>query len=127
MRPVYKSIIADSTPSILVRVSDGVIIDSSPIVASMFGYLEDELLGRTIMDLMPEEFRVRHLQHLQHYSKDPQVRSMGEAKASLYGIDKKGLRFEIEIILVPNYKLGFLTAVATILKRRTEKLLDSHS
>lgn len=120
MRPTYREIISSSTPAVLVRVSDGMIIDCSPIVCSMFGYLDDELIGHTVMDLMPKEFRERHLQHLQHYAKDPHVRSMGDSKMDLYGLSKKGEQFRIEIILVPSYKLGYLSAVATILKRRPE-------
>lgn len=121
MRPVYKEVIANGTPSILVRVSDGVILDSSPVIETMFGYLPDELVGKTIFDLMPERFRAGHQKHLGYYTQDPHVRSMGDAKMDLYGITKKGEEISIEIILVPTYRLGFLAVVATILRNRPEK------
>lgn len=118
LRPHYREAIADSTPSVLVDPRDGVILECSRVVSDMFGYIDGELVGKTIMEMMPERFRGVHLQHLAHYSKAPQVRSMGEAKADLFGMSKSGTEFQIEIILVPTWKLGFLAVVATILKRR---------
>lgn len=117
-RPLYREVIADSTPSVLVNMADGVILESSHVVSSMFGYLDDEMIGKTIYHLMPERFREAHRKHFENYKKDPHVRSMGEAKTELFGIAKNGTEFQIEIILVPTWKLGFLAVVATILKRR---------
>lgn len=121
LRPHYREVIADSTPSVLVDPRDGSILECSRVVSDMFGYIEGELIGKSITDLMPQRFREVHKQHLSHYAKDPQVRSMGEAKADLFGISKKGEEFQIEIILVPTWKLGFLAVVATILKRRPQQ------
>lgn len=118
MRPLYKEVIAACTPSILVRVSDGTILDSSSVVAQQFGYLDDELIGKTIFDLMPERFREPHKKHLGHYTQDPHVRSMGDAKMELFGVTKKGVEMPIEIILVPTWRLGYLAVVATILRAR---------
>ena len=67
----------------------------------MFGYSNDELLGRSIEGLIPERFREAHLIHRAQYARSPHVRAMGSGM-DLAGRHKDGHEFPIEA------GLGFL-------------------
>src|SRR5215469_439839 len=66
----------------------------------LFGYKQDEILGRPVEFLIPERFRERHQAHRGKFSAEPQVRPMG-AKLQLFGFRKDGTEFPVEISLSP--------------------------
>lgn len=73
---------------------DSVIATANPAAGSVFGYEAAELVGRSLTDLMPERFRLPHLQGMRRYLET------GERRIPWRGIELRGLhRTGREIIL----------------------------
>jgi len=66
----------------------------------LFGYKREELLGKTVENLMPERFRGNHLGHREQYAKAPRLGMMGSGM-ELFGRHKDGTEFPVEISLSP--------------------------
>ena len=66
----------------------------------MFGYGRDELVGKSIDQLVPDHVRPRHAHHLTSYTAAPRLRPMG-SDLDLRGRHKDGTEFPVEISLSP--------------------------
>jgi PAS domain S-box-containing protein len=66
----------------------------------LFGYRRDEMLGKAIEMLVPQQVRSRHVDHRATYTKDPHPRPMGIG-LELAGIRKDGTEVPVEISLSP--------------------------
>jgi PAS domain S-box-containing protein len=97
---VLKSIFEVSPDAILVTDSEGMIRGANPCAAVLFGYTEQEFLGKPVEDLVPERFRPRHAIHRENYNAFPRSRRMGVAE-SLFGLRKDGSEFPVDIMLKP--------------------------
>jgi len=80
--------------------SDGRILLINRQTERLFGYSRDELLGRAVEILVPEQFHKAHASHRNSYFAEPKVREMG-AGLELAGRRKDGSEFPIEISLSP--------------------------
>lgn len=91
----------DAAPDAMIIInSAGVIQFVNRQVFALFGYLHDDLIGRSIEELMPERFRARHVGHRDRYVSNVRVRPMG-AGLDLYGRRKDCSEFPVEISLSP--------------------------
>jgi PAS domain S-box-containing protein len=66
----------------------------------MFGYSRDELVGKEIEMLVPEDFRNIHRKDRATYYADPSIRPMGVGR-ELSACKKSGVEFPVEISLSP--------------------------
>jgi PAS domain S-box-containing protein len=117
-KPIFDEQITRCVSAIIVDMSDGTIVYSTQPANELFGYVNGGLDGKNITALMPERFRGAHANHLMNYSHAPRPRQMGEAQMALFGIDRLGNEFKIEISLYPTEIINKKCAVATILKMR---------
>lgn len=86
----------------------------------LFGYANEELVGRSVEDLVPDSVRPRHREIREEYQSNPGPRAMGEGK-ELYGRRKDGSEVPVEIALSPcNYhgKPHVLAAIRDVSARR---------
>jgi PAS domain S-box-containing protein len=106
--------VLDSAPDAMVIVdASGSIVFANRQVATLFGYEPQQLLGRSVEQLLPERFRGRHFEHRRHYSSHLRTRSMG-AGLDLAALRRDGTEFPVEISLSPITDPSGLLVVAAI-------------
>ncbi len=93
-----KTIFNTATESWVLTDSKGVIVMINPITEQMFGYSEDELLGKKIEILMPKPGRKEHVPLRQSYVKHPRKRPHGIG-VEVIGLRKDNSEFPVEISL----------------------------
>ncbi len=89
-------------------ISEGIIIvnEKQEIVASngaantMFGYEDNELLGRDLNLLIPKDYHKNHRKHFNNFIDHSDRRQMGHGR-DLYGLRKDGTKFPVEAGLNP--------------------------
>lgn len=69
-------------------------------VEALFGYARQELLGKSVEQLVPERFRNHHMILRAAFQKAPEGRLMGAGR-ELFGLRKDGSEFPLEIGLNP--------------------------
>jgi PAS domain S-box-containing protein len=84
--------------AILIVDAAGKIVMVNPATQAMFGYSLDELLGKPVELLVPQQFRAGHKAHRDDYFSHPQMRPMGLGM-DLQACRKDGTNFFAEISL----------------------------
>ncbi len=118
-----------ATEGILVVNEQGEITRFNPSAEKLFGYKQQELVGKQIEALIPKRFSA-HTRHREQYSAHPHARSMG-AGMDLYGLRKDGTEIPVEISLSPysNAEGKFVIAfiVDITLRKQAEERLKNYS
>jgi PAS domain S-box-containing protein len=105
---------------------EGLITFANRQVAGVFGYEREELIGRTIEDLMPVRFRKRHHEHMSRFNDRPYDRPMGGVSIDLIALHKDGTEFSAEISLTNvDERMGFLV-IAVVRDVTERKLLEQY-
>ena len=94
-------------------VSEGILVvnDEQLIVAAnlsahtMFGYVNEELIGQPLNKLIPSDYRKTHNNYVKGFIKKGDKRQMGQGR-SIYGCKKNGDEFPVEAGLNPFKILG---------------------
>lgn len=97
---IFQQLFNHVTESILVTDKEGKITKINPATEKLFGFMQEELLGKTVEYLMPSRFIEHHINHRSTYSKNPHSRSMGIG-LDLYAQRKDKSEFPVEISLSP--------------------------
>jgi PAS domain S-box-containing protein len=93
---MFHSLLESAPDAIIIADGAGQIVLVNARTEKLFGYLRDELLGKSVDSLVPEHARgVRA-----GYVNRPYIRAMGEIP-ELYGVRKNGEEFPVEISLTP--------------------------
>jgi PAS domain S-box-containing protein len=111
----------EAAPDAILEVDrDGIIVLMNATTERLFGYTRDELCGRNVDILVPDEVRARHAHHRANYSAHPLTRPMGSG-LRLQGQRKDGTRFPVEISLSPfESENGF--RIGAIIRDVTERV-----
>jgi PAS domain S-box-containing protein len=124
----------DSAPDTVVVVDgDGRIARANAQIEQMFGFGQEELVGKPVEVLLSERFRRSHVRHREGYLAEPRTRPMG-AGLELFCRRKDGTEIPVDIMLSPVERAegGLVIAVVRditnrkraeeALKRREEEL-----
>lgn len=104
----------DSCPDGLLLVdAAGLIQLANPIAETLFGRTEDDLVGSSIDELVPPEFRATHPQRRGAYTAAPTSRPMGTG-LELFAQHSSGEMFPVEISLSPCTIEDAVFTIATI-------------
>jgi len=91
----------ESAPNATVMIDQqGNIVMANSHAMKLFGYVREELVGRSVEVLVPERFRGGHPEHRMGFSSSPRARPMGAGR-DLYAVRKDGSEFPVEIGLNP--------------------------
>lgn len=124
----------DASPNGMLMVDrDRTLILVNSKIEEIFGYTRDELIGKSIEILVPDEFKEVHPKLVKTYLHRPEARNMGIGR-ELFGRHKSGKLISVEIGLRPisvadgTYVIGSVVdishrkAAEQEIKRKTEEL-----
>lgn len=90
------SVVQLAPDALVLANADGHIVFWNPSAARMFGYSEEEALGRPLTSLMPERFREAHLRGFHRVCESGESRLIGKT-LELNGLSKAGREFPLEL------------------------------
>jgi len=122
-------LLVESAPDAMVVVDgNGQIVLVNAQAERLFGYLREEMLGRSVELLVPEGSRAQHAKDRKAFAAGREARKMG-AHPDLKGVRKGGGEFPVEIALSPiSTEQGLLVCAAIrdlTERRRAEEALRS--
>ena len=106
--------LVDAAPDGIVMADEhGSILFANRRTEELFGYGREQLLGRSVEELLPEPLRQVHRAHRTRYRAEPRLRSMG-AGLVLFARRADGTEFPVEIGLSPIETSEGLRVVAVV-------------
>jgi diguanylate cyclase (GGDEF)-like protein/PAS domain S-box-containing protein len=109
----YRVIVESAADGILVVAADGTIASATDRALALFGYTEDQVLGRPVELLLPEALRAGHRHLREQFVADPQRRPVGKG-LELQARRRDGGLFPVEVSLSPMHTDGGLQVTAII-------------
>jgi PAS domain S-box-containing protein len=94
----FRSVFESATDAIVLADPEGRIISWNRAARAIFGYLEDEVLGRPLTILMPPRYRGRHEAGMIRVREGGASRVVGRT-LEMYGLRKDGAEFPIELAI----------------------------
>ena len=125
----FRSLAESANDAVIAADGEGLILSWNRAAEEIFGYEEDEVLGKDLTLLMPERYRKRHHKGIKRYREGGKSRVVG-GTAEFEGLRKNGTEFPLELSLgswqTDNevYYSGVLRDVSER-KRAEEELLEA--
>lgn len=107
-------LLSSAPDAIVVVRRDGNIVLTNDRVEVLFGYRQEELLGRPVEVLVPTRLAERHAHLREAYFCEPNVRLAHGRSGDLIGQRKDGSEFPVDIMLSPINAEAGLLAIASI-------------
>ncbi|MGH9388738.1 MAG: PAS domain S-box protein, partial [Vicinamibacteria bacterium] len=124
----FRLVVEGAPIAILVTDARGRIVLVNPRAEAVFGYVADEMLGKTIDLLVPDRVTKKHLEHRAGYVKAPAARAMGAGR-ELAARRKDGTEVPVEVALTPIRTREGLHVLASVVdisdRRRAEAEIES--
>lgn len=117
----YRELLEAAPDAIIEVDEEGRILTLNAVTEKSFGYSREELLGKNVDILVPDDVRARHAGYRAAYRTHPITRPMGSG-LELHGRRKDGTTFPVEISLSPvKSEDGFrVTAIIRDISARRE-------
>lgn len=116
----FRKVFDASTNGILLVDKEGKIVMHNKIVQDIFGYQDDEWNGMAVEELIPKDFRKKHVKIRENFASDPEAKMMGIDR-DLTGVGKDGKKVPLRIGLSP-LSLGSERYVLAIVVDMTERV-----
>jgi PAS domain S-box-containing protein len=116
----FQALFDHSSLGIVISNASGIIERVNPYAAQIFGYGINELVGKVVEVLLPEDLRERHVNYREQYIANPQPRAMGR-NINLLAVKKDGKSFPVEVSLTffeSNGKRLIVSFINDITERR---------
>lgn len=125
------SSILEAIPDTIVIVNkSGLILSANSQITPLFGYLDEEIVGKPLEVLLPDRFRNKHRVYLQRFFLNPKPRLIA-INTELVGLHKNGDEIPLEIRLNPlvSSKNGpiCIASVRDISERKYEKIIKDRN
>jgi PAS domain S-box-containing protein len=120
---IYQLALHAAPSGIMVVGERGDIRFANQTLADMFGHRLEELLGKPVEILLPEQYFAAHRRHVENYARRPEPRPMGAGR-DLEGVSKDGRRFPVEIGLRPAQTDSGWVVVATVIDISRRKAIE---
>jgi PAS domain S-box-containing protein len=95
---ILHALIETAAEGYLVTDEKGIIIFTNSQIETLFGYTKKEIIGKSIELLIPVEYRNKHVEYREAYSRNPQKRSMGN-NLELWSVKKDLTKFRVQVSL----------------------------
>lgn len=118
----FIALLESAPDSMVITESDGTIIMVNKQTEILFKYSRDEIIGKKVEVLIPEEYHKRHSKHRTEYAEKPRTRPMGLG-LDLFGRKKDGIVFPVEVSLSPMQwdttgKIMIIAAIRDVSKQK---------
>ncbi len=110
----FRAAVEASPSGILMVDPDGTILLANSTIETIFGYSSEELVARSVEQLLPEDVAERHPALREEFLENPTARPMGVGR-NLFGLRKDGSLVPLEIGLNPYTKDGNTFVLASII------------
>jgi PAS domain S-box-containing protein len=97
-RKQLNALFENSTEGIILTNRKGEIVLVNPEARRLFMYDNEEMLGKQIEMLVPQQSRMSHLQYREEYVQSPSNRNMAHGR-ELFAVKKNGHEFPVEVSL----------------------------
>ena len=126
---LHRSIFEFAPYSMIVINRHGTIVCINFQVSEMFGYTAEELVGKSILELLPQYFREDEIPQNENYLQNLKLREISGGE--LYALHKNKTEFPVDILLSP-FEIGrevlIIAAVRNIERRkRDEETLQNYA
>ena len=108
-----RTLVNSAPDGIVMADEDGRIVFANQRAHELFGFDRDELRGRSVDELLPDQLRQAHRGHRARYGAEPRLRAMGVG-LMLFGQRADGSEFPVEISLSPSVTDEGLRIVAVV-------------
>src|SRR5579862_1390322 len=110
----FEALFNHATIGIVITNKKGEIININKYAETQFGYVKEEVIGKTVDVFVPSKIHAVHHKHREGFYRDPVPRRMGEGR-DLFAQKKDGSEFPVEISL-SNYEInGEIFVIAFII------------
>ena len=117
--------VVEMAPIAVLMVSEAGLIELANVQAEkVFGYSRDELLGRSVDSLLPQNLQAQHSHHRHMFFHNPSPRAMGSGR-DLFARRKDGREFPVEIGLNPIHTPTGMKVLSTIVDISERKQVEA--
>jgi PAS domain S-box-containing protein len=110
---VLRAVVQASPDGLVIADADGRIVYVNAAMCEITGFGRDDLIGRSVDDLVPDSARETHGDHRAQFARAPRTRPMGRG-LPLTALRKDGTEVAVEISLSPVESPGGVLTIASV-------------